>query len=181
MTDIGININDIIRGLNIDPKKLKKIKFSDKEIEKSEKVSISKDIGGFVSLRTKEGKSFFGQHNYSKDEKYLVVYHDEHEENGKLIPGKIILAKNNIVLWMKTLERPNAGFVTNDGYVLVINWLHKDYKDSKDPGLSGKIIIFDEKGRLLLEKLLSANIAGQAISNDETELIITTCNPDNSV
>ncbi len=173
MVEESININDIIESLNIDPKKLRNIKISDKEIEKNDKVSIKVCDKDFADVKTSDGKWFFGQYSYSKDKKYCIVFTDEHGENGKLITGKIMVMRNDIVLWRKKLERPNGAFMTNKGFAIVIDWLHRDSKE-----LIGKLYIFDVKGNLVFSKLFPSNILGQAISKNEKELIIRTAHPD---
>ena len=131
----------------------------------------------WITLDDEKGGYFYGQYHQSKNKKYIVAYEEgEVDENNQHINPQVYLIKdNNKILWQKKdIPRPNGAFVTNQGIVIVIDWTSSDKP-------SGKIFFFNEKGKKLFEYEFGCNIGGQALSDDEEELIISTCFPENSV
>ncbi|MBI2667634.1 tetratricopeptide repeat protein [Candidatus Woesearchaeota archaeon] len=134
----------------------------------------------WITLGDKEGE-FYGQYSKSNNNKYIVAYCDAHGEedeygNEKTISGQVYLIENERkILWQKDISRPNGAFVTNDGIVVIIDWI------SFTGELAGKIYFFSKNGKKLFEKKFSSNIGGQAISDDGTEIIVTTANPENTI
>lgn len=128
-----------------------------------------------ITLEDENGH-FYGDYNQSQNKIYIVAYDEGYiDENDGRVGGQVYLIENEVkILWKKRLERPNAGFVTNQGEVIIIDWTASDQ-------LVGKLIILNKSGKKVFEHKFNANIGGQDISSNEDELIITTCNPDNSI
>ena len=128
-----------------------------------------------ITLEDKKGH-FYGSYNQSPNEKYIVAYDEGYlNESNEQTGGQVYLIENQKkILWKKRLERPNAGFVTNNGEAVIIDWTSSNE-------LNGKLLIFSKQGKKVFEQKFESNIGGQDISQDGKELIITTCNPDNSI
>ena len=128
-----------------------------------------------------DGKgSFSGQYHQSNNKKYVVAYTDMHIEvdgkgKEKKVLGQVYLIENKKILWKKKIGRPNAGFVTNEGKVAIIDWISYTKK------LGGKLYFFDRQGTKVFEQEFNSNISGQDASNDGGEIILTTAFPENSI
>lgn len=128
-----------------------------------------------ITLEDEKGH-FYGSYNQSPNKKYIVAYDEGYlNENDEQVGGQAYLIENQKkILWKKRLERPNAGFVTDKGDVVIIDWTSSDQ-------LVGKLFIFKKQGKKTFEHKFNANVGGQDISPDGKEVIVTTCNPDNSI
>ncbi len=150
-----------------------------KEIIDFNNFSLSID-NEWVNLEDDKGH-FFGQYNISPNKKYLITYCDSHGEIDKqghesTISGQVYLIQNqNKILWKKAIDRPNGAFVTDDGASVIIDWLAFKRESS------GKVYFFDRNGKKLMEFGFNSNIGGQEISKDGSEIIITTCFPENAI
>lgn len=134
----------------------------------------------WITIKSSKG-NFFGQYHLSNNRKYLIAYCDAHGEVDKkghesTISGQVYLIQNqNTILWRKDINRPNGAFVSDDGTSVVIDWLA--FKKE----LSGKVYFFKSDGKKLSEYKFNSNIGGQEISKDDSEVIITTCFPENAI
>jgi tetratricopeptide (TPR) repeat protein len=152
--------------------------YSEK-IKNFDKFSLDID-GEWITLEDEEGH-FFGQYHQSNNKKYIVAYCDAHGESDKkgceiTVPGQVYLINDQKrIMWQKNIDRPNRAFVTDEGIVVVVDWISFGGK------LAGKIHFFDGKGEKTFEHKFGSNIGGQSISNDGDELIITTCFPENAI
>lgn len=127
-----------------------------------------------ITLEDENGH-FYGEYNQSPNQKYIIAFDEGYIKDNKPTGGQVYLIENQKkIFWKKRLERPNAGFVTNQGEVIIIDWTSSDE-------LMGKLLIFSKQGKKVFEQIFESNIGGQDISHDGKELIITTCNPDNSI
>ncbi len=128
-----------------------------------------------ITLEDEKGH-FYGSYNQSPSGKFIVAYDEGYlNENNEQVGGQVYLIENQKkILWKKRLERPNAGFVTDKGDVIIIDWTSSDQ-------LVGKLFIFSKQGKKVFEHKFNSNMGGQDISPDGKEVIVTTCNPDNSI
>jgi len=134
----------------------------------------------WLTLEDKQGGHFYGQYHISKNKKYIVGFCDGYEDaskgKSKWVAGQVYLIENkNKILWKKEIARPEHAFVNNKGVVFVVDWV------STSGELTGKIYLFDDKGKKLFEHKFDSNIGGQEISDDGEEVIITTCFPENAI
>lgn len=144
--------------------------FYEKDIDFTHKNIILED----------KNSHFYGEYHQSNDKRYIVTYCDAYgrvDKNNKekFISGQVYLIEHNKILWKKNIDRPNAAFVTNEGNVIVVDWVSFAGKPC------GKIYFFDKKGIKTFENIFNSNIGEQSISKDETEFIVTTCFPENAI
>lgn len=110
----------------------------------------------------------------------MVAFADGHleriENQEKWVDGKICLVKDSkIILWSKMLGRPNDGSVSNDGKVAINDWLALKQTHG------GKFYVFDQSGRLLIEREFDSNLGACAISDGGKYAVVSTFAPDNSI
>ena len=133
----------------------------------------------FVTI-TQDNARFFGSYEESPNGVYLVAFVDGHFETigneKKWVDGQVCLVKNlKTVLWGKRLDRPNDGAVSNNGRVAINDWLKMKQT------LGGKFYIFDQRGKILVEKEFSSNLATCAISHEGNYTVVSTAFPDNRI
>lgn len=133
----------------------------------------------FVTI--KQGKArFFSRYNESPNGVYMVAFADGHleriENQEKWVDGQVCLVKDlKTVLWSNRLGRPNDGTVSNNGQVAINDWLKLKQT------LGGKFYVFDQSGKLLVEREFDSNLAACAISQDGNYAAASTAFPDNSI
>lgn len=134
----------------------------------------------WITIENGQGH-FFGQYSISNNKKYIVAYCTGHVKVDKIghestVSGQVYLIQNqNKIVWKKEIARPNGAFVTNDGTTVIIDWL------AFEKELSGELYFFDRNGKKLMEYKFNSNIGSQEISKDSSEVIITTCFPENAI
>jgi len=129
---------------------------------------------GWATLEDGAGH-FFGQYRTSKNGSFIMVFSEgiaNVDDEGKTHhSGQVYLIDNsrNKILWKKRLERPNEGFVTNDGDVIIIDW------GPYDRQFFGILYIFDMGGNeVLKESYENGNITVNLMSDDDSQIIIMT-------
>lgn len=86
--------------------------------------------------------------------------------------GYYFLIANNVLTVMGKLERPNDGKVADNGWFIINDWLFTD-------NLESKVYCFDEKGNIIIQKELKANLGANAISRSGNFALFQTANSDN--
>lgn len=121
----------------------------------------------FVEI-TQGNARFFGSYEESPNGVYLVAFSD--------FDGQVCLVKNlKTVLWSKKLERPNDGFVSNNGRVAINDRL------TIKQTLGGRFYIIDHNGRILVKKEFNNNVGTCAISQEGKYAVVSTLFPDNTI
>ena len=122
---------------------------------------------------------FHGSYSESSDGIFTIAYADGHCEGSggqeKWINGQVHLVKDKDLLWTKQLERPNDCAVSDNGVIIVEDWLRSK------KSLGGNIYIFDSKGVLLFEKQFESNLSACGVSRDGKHAVFSTAFPDNSI
>jgi hypothetical protein len=129
-------------------------------------IEISDDMIKIDSL------NFYGEYQKSPNGLYLVGCCDFHYEDDKIINGKIVLIKQNEIVYHKVLKRPNYAKVADNGYVVVMDWL------SYDDELAGVYYAFDNKGKEVIKQQFKANLFDDAITPSGTYAACSTCASD---
>lgn len=114
---------------------------------------------------------FYGSNEYSSNKNYCVTYCDGHYENEKWKNGSLALIKDMILLFKKEIQRPNDGYVSNDGFVICCDWQNSNE-------LTGTFLIFDTGGEQIFAKKTSANLGTCAISDNSKFALFETHNSD---
>jgi hypothetical protein len=133
----------------------------------------------FVTI--KQGKArFFSPFSESPNGIYLLAFADGHSERignqEKWVDGQVCLIKDSkTVLWSKRLGRPMDGKVSDNGKVAI----NDSIKMKRT--LGGKFYVFDEAGKLLVEREFDSNLNKCAISKDGNYAVVSTAVPDNSI
>lgn len=151
----------------------------DEEITEFNNFSLEMD-GEWLTIEDEQGGHFYGQYHISKNGRYIVGFCDGYEDaskgKSKWVAGQVYLIENKKkILWRKEIARPEHAFVNNSGVVFVIDWV------STSGELTGKVYLFNDKGKRVFELKFDSNIGGQGISDDGEEGIITTCFPENAI
>lgn len=145
-------------------------------IELNEDVILKKLKDGTLGSGKREPSieditGFYGRKQFSPNRQYCVSYSDGHYENNKWKNGDIALIKDNKLLFKKKLQRPNDCLVSNDGVVIVCDWINSD-------ALTGKFIIFNTTGEEIVSKKTTANLGSCAISDNSQIALFETHNSD---
>jgi len=133
----------------------------------------------WITLEDEDGY-FHGLYYLSKNKKYLVAYADAHGEIDKegretTISGQVYLIKdNNKIMWQRNISRPNDAFVSDNGTVIVIDYV--SYEQTEDV-----IYFINSKGQEIFKYEFNANIGGQGFSEKHKLLIVTTCFPEDKI
>ena len=90
--------------------------------------------------------------------------------------GKVILIRDDVPLWTKTVDKPNGAKVTSNGTVVVIDGSQKTEK-----GLGGTLSVFDSKGEILLKRQYDFNLNDCNLSDDAKICFVSTLAPDNTL
>lgn len=129
------------------------------------KVEASANGNGEVDIKDITG--FYGTKSYSPDNDYCVSFSDGYYENDTWQNGNIALVKENKLLYKKKLGRPHNCLVSNNGIVIACDWLNSD-------ALTGRFLIFNEKGEEIFSNKTTANIGNCAISDDSQIVLFET-------
>jgi len=100
---------------------------------------------------------FYGQETSSPNGEFTACCADGHTENEKWKNGHLALVKGTTILFHKRLQRPNDAEVSNNGRVIICDWLNSNE-------LTGKFMIFDQQGEILFSKKTTANLGNAVIS-----------------
>jgi hypothetical protein len=114
---------------------------------------------------------FYGSNEYSPNKNYCVTYCDGHYENEQWKNGSLALIKEMTLLFKKEIQRPNDGYVSNDGFVICCDWQNSNE-------LIGTFLIFDTAGEQIFAKKTSANLGTCAISDNSKFALFETHNSD---
>ena len=145
-------------------------------IELNEEIFLKKLKDGTLGSEKRETRieditGFYCNKQYSPNRTFCVSYSDGHYSNDKWKNGGIALIKDNQLLFKKKLQRPNDCFVSNDGIVIVCDWLNTD-------ALTGKFLIFNSIGEELFSKKTTANLGNCAISDNSQIALFETHSSD---
>lgn len=118
------------------------------------------------------GEDYYGNTAHSPNGQFEVAARDHsYDENNREIQGECALVDaSGSILFRKSIRRANNPHVTNDGLVIVEDW--------KDEGLSGALLAFDVGGNRVWRRDFRANIHTSDVSEDGTNVFVTTCNGD---
>jgi len=119
---------------------------------------------------------FFGPYSESLDGKYLIACQDSdpsrgiggYRTEGK---GHFVLVESGKVLFSKECQRPNDGRVSNNGTVIVCDWLFGDQ-------IGSKLLAYNVDGQQILERRFTANAYNNGISADGQFAVVQLCNSD---
>ncbi|HUT97559.1 MAG TPA: hypothetical protein VM054_00615 [bacterium] len=110
---------------------------------------------------------FIGRYQVSVDKQYLVATMDGFNSDKISIGGardfgngRILLAHNGKILFIKEIERPNDANVSNNGIVIVHDWLFGYTKRE------GVVYILDSGGNIIIEFKTACNLLESYISSD---------------
>jgi hypothetical protein len=92
-----------------------------------------------------------------------------HRKEGK---GFYFLITNNVLTVMGQIERPNDGKVADNGWFIINDWLFTD-------NLESVAYCFDDKGNIVMQKRLKANLLTNGISKNGSFALFQTANSDN--
>ncbi len=120
---------------------------------------------GAVIKQKFDEASFFGTIVFSDNSEYSVGFEEGESDKGK---GRLLLIKNNEILFQKRLYRPNVGVVSNNGYVAICDYLNWESK------LAGVFYIYDNLGNEVFKNQTTANLGKCFISNDSQYSIFET-------
>lgn len=119
----------------------------------------------------------FCQYTKSENNEYVLAFCDGdpfkhiggHRKEGK---GYYFLIANNVLTVMGQIERPNDGKVANNGCFIINDWLFTD-------NLESVAYCFNDKGNIVIQKKLKANLLINAISRNGNFALFQTANSDN--
>ncbi len=112
---------------------------------------------------------FYGKKQFSRNKSFCVVYSDGLYENDKWEKGHFAVLNGENLLFKKRLERPNNCYVSDNGISICCDWLNID-------NLEGKFIVFDQRGKQIFSKKITANLGSSGISDDGKIAIFETYN-----
>lgn len=120
---------------------------------------------------------------------FSLVFNDGHLEMGETsnwISGIVCLIENDNLLWEKEFERPINAAVSDNGSVVLLYTIHRDYSNmSSRPkefaDLGGTLAVLDKSGETLMTTEFGSNIEACAISLNSNLVSVATVHPDNSV
>jgi hypothetical protein len=121
-------------------------------------MSTVTDIHVFGDMLSIDSLNFIGECHKSTNGLYIVGFCDSYYEEDKLITGRIVLIKQNEIVYHKILKRPNYAKVADNGYVIVMDWLGFD----GDP--AGVFYAYDNQGNEILNQKFKANLYAAAIT-----------------
>lgn len=125
---------------------------------KSKQLSIDSSTG-FVSIDELE---FYGISSLSENNQFLVACQDRNSTS-----GRAILFDQGKLVWDKEFERPKDAVVSNEGYVLLNDWLFGE-------GLKGDFYLINPSGRILVKESFRANLDKPYFSDDYKIAWLTT-------
>jgi hypothetical protein len=107
---------------------------------------------------------FFGPYSESPNGKYLIACQDSdpsrgiggYRTEGK---GRFVLVESGKILFSKDCQRPNDGKASNNGTVIVCDWLFGDQ-------IGSKLLAYDVCGQKIIEHRFTANAYNNGISAD---------------
>ena len=108
---------------------------------------------------------FFGPFAKSPNDKYIVGWQDFDYRGGSRGGdresgfGRVILIRDNQILYQVDMERPNDGSVANNGRVAINDWRF-------GLNLDGIFYVIEKEGSKLIEHLTKANLYTCGISED---------------
>lgn len=145
-------------------------------VKKESKSDISYS-GSFVEIRS---LSYFGQYRKSPSEEWLLSWSDSDRKNlrggyRESGHGSYILYNlfQNKLVAKGELERPNNGYVADNGYFSLEDWQFGG-------GLKGTFLVFSLSQEKLIKKHFSANIYNSGLSDNAKIAVCQTANAQNS-
>jgi hypothetical protein len=119
----------------------------------------------------------FCEYSKSENGQYILAFCDGdpfkhiggHRSEGK---GFYFLIDNLVLTVMGQVERPNDGKVADNGWFIINDWLFTD-------NLESVAYCFDERGNIILQEKLKANLLTNAISKNGEFALFQTANSDN--
>ena len=134
---------------------------------------------GWMRIKLHE-LDFFGKYADSAGNLFTVAFSDgrlKRDDTGThWVDGKIVLLRDETVLWCKDLPRPVSGKVTVNGEVVVCDSGHKT-----DRHLGGSLLVFDSKGLTLLQREFDCNLGDCNLTSDGKTCFVYTLAPDNTL
>lgn len=114
---------------------------------------------------------FYGTVEYSRNNKFCILFRDGHWVDNKWKKGDLALIQGKKLLFKRKVERPNDCHVSDNGTVICCDWM-------KTEELSGKFLIFDSLGEEIFMLKTSANLGSSGISHDGKIAIFETHSSD---
>lgn len=120
--------------------------------------TLSRDIN-IVGGRTVWIKSlgFDGVYSTSPNERYIVATSDTHREGGRRVNGRVVFIDQTSVLYDKEMQRPHDAKVSNNGDVIVNDWLN-----TTNP--AGVFYVIDKYGLIRIKYPVKASLCSNDIS-----------------
>ncbi len=120
--------------------------------------TLSSDIS-MVGGRTVWIKSlgFDGVYSTSPNERYIVATSDTHREGKRRVNGRVVFIDQTSVLYDKEMQRPHDAKVTNNGDVIVNDWLN-----TTNP--AGEFYVIDKYGSIRIKYPVKASLCSNDIS-----------------
>jgi hypothetical protein len=120
--------------------------------------------------------NFFGSYSESPNGKYIVTCQDSDHSRGvggyrTKGNGRFALVELSNILFLKECQRPNDGKVSNNGTVIISDWLFGDE-------LGSTLLVYDITGQRILEHRFTANAFNNGISPDGQFAAVQLCNSD---
>lgn len=120
--------------------------------------------------------NFFGKYSKSPNGQFIIAWSDFDYESGiggfrTSGEGTYVVAKNDEVILVGKLQRPNDCKISNNGNFIVNDWLFGE-------GLKGIYYAFNLSGQILLNHTLSANLFNNGISENGKYVVCQCCNSD---
>lgn len=159
-------------------------------ILKPGKISIQKiTYDSFTQVRIKQGNvSLSGTPTYSENGQYTVVQSSGFGFGGsnRWINGKICLIEYDALLWVKDVEKPLNAQVSNNGRVLLLHTVKRDYSQISHPpkefvDLGCKLTAMEKSGQEMFSYEFGSDSYHCAISPNGDMALVATLSPDNSI
>jgi len=112
---------------------------------------------------------FRGYHSISPNEEFLVGWQDADYRSWRSGPfragfrasgmGRVIVLRRASICWVRDLERPNDGEITDTGHAVINDWQFGN-------GLKGTFYCFSPQGKTLVRATFRANLWKPSIAAD---------------
>ena len=141
---------------------------------KQKVVRIEKSSTNWINIYI-EGESYFCLYAESSNREYLVAFKDGYQTEKGRVNGSVFLIHKGTLNFAKKLPRPNDCKVSDNGRVVVNDWL--DWGGE----LAGTAHVFNDVGDVLFQHKFNSNIGAIAISSDGRFIAVSTLSPDDAI
>jgi outer membrane protein assembly factor BamB len=128
---------------------------------------------------------FYGTLRTSQNKQFCVVFRDGYGDSKKWINGKVVLIEKDDLLWIKEFERPSNGAVSDNGRIVLVHTINRDYSRLSSPKefieLGSKLTVIERSGEEIFAYDFGSNVEPCLISSDGNLVSVATAMPDNSV